>query len=271
MIDRTPPGALERPEQIVGIARPERLARLADERWRTACRRRSRPALRTPPPRAPPARTSRVGRGARRTERGRSSGRAPTRSVRYGVNRTRSPIPSCRTRWRSMSSAGPVPTSCKRPGLGRCRGGVEQLAQPLLAGQAPGVQDMVATGDLRAGTERRVNPEPERHRRVPSRVGRRIDDRHHGVDLEVGAAVPMPERPLVDALGSRQAAGVKRGGGVVHGDHGGAAGVGGATRQARRPVGIVEQHDVRGECAERRDEPTTAERDPVAVGGGKPE
>ena len=137
----------------------------------------------------------------------------------------------------------------QRPGLGRCRGGVEQLAQPLLAGQAPGVQDMVATGDLRAGTERRVKPEPERHRRVPSRVGRRIDDRHHGVDLEVGAAVPVPERPLVDALGSGQAAGVKRGGGVVHGDHGGAAGVGGATRQARRPVGIVEQHDVRGECA----------------------
>ena len=187
VLDRALPGALECAEQVLGIAGPECLARFADE---PGGRRVSRGDDR---------------RGARR----RFEGREPERLVRPGqrdapgageaagercaigeVGRETHTVadpelPGALTKHVLGRTGSNEP---KRPRLGRSRGGVEQVAQPLLPGEAPGVQDMVAAGDLRAGAERRVKSEPERQGRIPAGIGGRIDDGHHSVDLEVGPA-----------------------------------------------------------------------------------
>ncbi len=57
--------------------------------------------------------------------------------------------------------------------------------------------------------------------------------------------------------------------GVMDRDHGGADLVRGAACEARRPVRIVEEHEIGRERAQGRREPGAAERDPVAVRGGE--
>ncbi len=149
----------------------------------------------------------------------------------------------------------------------RCgRGRVQQLADALLPGQAPDVEDLVAAGDLGPRHERGIEPEPQRQRRRPPRVERRVDHRHHGVDVEVGVAVPAPQRRRVDRAGAGQPGGLQRGRRVVHGDHGGALLVGDAADQPRRPERVVDQHDVGGQRFQRLLDAGAAERQPVAVG-----
>ena len=62
--------------------------------------------------------------------------------------------PELAARSRSVSPAGPVPSSISGQRLRRGRGRLEQVAQALLAREAPDVQDVVAAGDAGGGAKR---------------------------------------------------------------------------------------------------------------------
>ncbi len=182
-----------------------------------------------------------------------------------GVEVTRAPRPSWRARSRSASPIGPVPSSTS----GQAR---RTRRRPRAAGAGPSP----ATGARRRGRglsggsqaegERRLDAQAQAQRRRALHVDLGVDDRHDRVDLEVGAAIPAPQRASVDGVRAGQAGGVQRRRGVVHGDDRGAALVGRPAGPARGPERIVEQDHVRRQLVQRGLELGAAERDPVAVG-----
>ena len=135
----------------------------------TACTRRSRPAARRRPPRAPPGRTSRARPGARRSARRRTRARARRGRSDTGANRIRGPSPSWRARSRSVSPAGPVPSSTSGHARGRRRPPRAARAAPSRA-TAARRRARGRRARHRAGMERRIEPEPQRQRRRPARV-----------------------------------------------------------------------------------------------------
>ncbi len=175
--------------------------------------------------------------------------------------------PNLRTRVRSVSSSGPLPTIRSGHGILAARGGLQQLQHALLPAQATDIQHMVAAADVGPRAERLVDAEAQRHRGQPAEVGHRVDVGHHRIHVTARAPQPAAQQRRVDARRAGQRRGLEVARAVVHGDGAGADLARAGDDVDRPPERVVEQDDVGAQRAQRLLQRTGAERDAVAVGG----
>ena len=159
----------------------------------------------------------------------------------------------------------------QRPRVGRARRGLQQPEDPLLARQAPDVEDVVAARDAGPRAERIVQAQAQREARGAPAVGLGVDDGGDRVDGRVGVAQPRAEEGLPGArrarAGRRRRARPSRGGPPPPWPR--------ARGRPRSPAAAPRTDRAgarrRGEALERALQRADAERHPVAVGRGQPQ